>query len=309
MATFELSNEQKAKMEDYKQKWRHIAFELEGMNKDAVKDCVREIYEVNGHKPPDTVLFFDSPYACAAFIREQMGVPSGADLPYEFRDAIIYGTTDAYWLGFHDFAIIEVLPDVIKGASQSDRAELEKYQRTHDPYIRAAEAGSGWVFTLTDAILICQPPNAVRFDDDDNLHAVRQLAISFPDGNGQAYWRGLAVPNNWVLNPAETSAADVLGTRNADIRAAGCEIIGWNKILDDLGGEVLDVDPDPQIGSLVSVTLPEADMPTLFLKALDPSKGTDIAVPVGSDCATALQAQAQSYGVSEQIIKAKVVRT
>ena len=45
---------------------------------------------------------------------------------------------------------------------------------------------------------------------------------------------------------------------NIEQRRAACEIVGWNRILAELDAKSLDKHPDPQIGELVEVSLPDA---------------------------------------------------
>jgi hypothetical protein len=45
---------------------------------------------------------------------------------------------------------------------------------------------------------------------------------------------------------------------NAEQRRCALEILGWEKVLDAIGAETIDTDPDPEIGVLLRADLPDA---------------------------------------------------
>jgi hypothetical protein len=127
------------------------------------------------------------------------------------------------------------------------------------------------------------------------------------------YWEGVEVPEPWIMDKPTTAedmslrAAEVLSSENQELLRAGCEILGWVPVLEALGMKVLDEDPNPMFGRLVSVDLPEAP-DSRFLVA-ECGTGRTIAVPVSAEASTALEAGAMSYGVPVDLYRTLKVRT
>jgi hypothetical protein len=127
------------------------------------------------------------------------------------------------------------------------------------------------------------------------------------------YWEGVAVPAHWIENKPKTDedmaklAAEVLSSTNQEQLRAGCEILGWVPVLKSLGMKVLDEDPNPQFGQLVSVDLPNAPNSKFILATC--GTGRQIAVPADPESSTAIEAGARSYGLPVEIYRRLKVRT
>jgi len=95
---------------------------------------------------------------------------------------------------------------------------------------------------------------------------------------------------------------------NIEQRRCAAEILGWDNILDQLNPRILDEDPDPQIGTLVEVDLPDHG-PCKFLRVTEASTGRKFALYAATDSVSAIDAQAKSYGISINLIKSGFIRT
>ena len=82
--------------------------------------------------------------------------------------------------------------------------------------------------------------------------------------------------------------------RGLEQRRAAFEILGWSVIIDQLGGKTVDADPNPEIGALVQVTIPDIGKEQ-FLRVRC-GTGRDFALPVPPNMKTARQANAWTYG-------------
>ena len=98
-----------------------------------------------------------------------------------------------------------------------------------------------------------------------------------------------------------------LTTKNAEQRRAGCEILGWETILRELGAKVIDTDADPEIGQLVEVDIPEIGREK-FLR-VQCGTGRRFALPVPPTMTTALEANAWGYDIPAELMKQKEFRT
>lgn len=129
------------------------------------------------------------------------------------------------------------------------------------------------------------------------------------------FWQGTRVPEKWIENkpnPDDAAAMreraiEVLKTENQEQLRAGCEILGWVPVLESLGMKVLDEDPNPAFGKLVSVNLPGAEDSRFIVAQC--GTGRLVAVPASSEAKTAVEAGAMSYGVPVAIYQKMKVRT
>ena len=77
--------------------------------------------------------------------------------------------------------------------------------------------------------------------------------------------------------------------------------------MDEVGAEVIDVDPDPQIGQLLQVDHPQIGRER-FLRVLC-GTGRLFVIPVPPTVQTALEANAWSYQIPANLLLAKERRT
>jgi hypothetical protein len=82
----------------------------------------------------------------------------------------------------------------------------------------------------------------------------------------------------------------VFAQENAETRRAGCEIIGWDRVLPGINATLLDDDGDPQIGALYEGQIPGATKCT-FLK-VECGTGRQFVIPTAPGLKTAIEAQA-----------------
>jgi hypothetical protein len=154
-----------------------------------------------------------------------------------------------------------------------------------------------WWWPHRDFIIACERPSTISRDDRGRLHSETGNAIEFRDGWGVASWHGTTVPVDWIRNRATLDPAIALTDPSVERRRAAAEIIGWSKVLAALPHRTIDTDPDPQIGKLVSVDLPDA--PASYFLLVRCATGRDFALPVPDTMTTALEAQAWTYGLDE----------
>ena len=148
-------------------------------------------------------------------------------------------------------------------------------------------------------------PREMCFDDQDRLHSETGAAIKYADGTTSFAWHGTFVPRSWILDKENVSPETVLFHRNAETRRAGCEILGWHNILKPLYPVIIDDSGDPLIGKLVQVSIPQLGQQR-FLH-VHCGTGREFAIPVPPDSATALEAQAWTWGLStEQFLKPEI---
>ena len=140
------------------------------------------------------------------------------------------------------------------------------------PMIDAFEAGL-WLYWITPSEVICieQPSLCIV---GNRLHCENGPAVFWPNGESYYFWRGIQVPGKWIEDRANLDPAEVIRASNVEQRAAGAAICGWPKMLSVLKEKVVDTHPNPEVGSLIELSLPGLEQPGRFLKAQCPRNGT-----------------------------------
>lgn len=185
--------------------------------------------------------------------------------------------------------------------------EDEKLARVWLPILEAFEAGA-FAFFVTDAeIFVSTLPVEVKMDDQRRLHCETGPAFVWLDDVRDYYWHGTNVPQEWIADKKKLTAKKAITWKNVEQRRAACEIVGWENALAELNAKVIDQDEDPKIGTLVEVDIPEIGREK-FLRVLC-GTGRRFALPVPPDMTTALEANAWTYGVDTQVLRALEFRT
>ena len=332
-----LTVEQKADLAVARDEWLRIGLSTERIDRERAKVAVARMYESAGLAPPSTYVFLANPLQGAigahllaqvwAQVGDQVGAQVGAQVwdqvwaqvvaqvvaqvgdqvVAQVRDQVgdqvrdqvgdqvgaqvgraSYGSHDAAWIGFY--------------------AYFRKHFGLAERITGMAEVAQscGWVWPFANAAIITDRPTAIRFDAERRLHCETGPAIEY-DGFTVHAWRGTRVPAEWIDDRATLSAADVLAHENTEVRRAGCEILGWDRIIDQLGGTVICADADPQIGTLVEVTLPD-NGPARFLR-VQCGTGRTFALCVPNHVTTPIEAQAALHGLSVDDFTPPTLRT
>jgi len=101
-------------------------------------------------------------------------------------------------------------------------------------------------------------PEFIKMDEDNQPHCDNGPSHRWRDGWELFHWHGTAIHGEWVKGEFPP-LSELLNWPNVDQRRAGCEMIGWDKVLEasELNPVVLDQD-EPYIGTLIQVDLPDA---------------------------------------------------
>lgn len=164
---------------------------------------------------------------------------------------------------------------------------LEECNRI-DPLMKLAE-NSGWVRCWTNLAILTERHSLLNRDEDHQLHCPTGPAISWPSGFAVYAWHGTRIPKEWIEEKGYLTAAMALGQENTDLRRCACEILGWKNVLKELDATVIDQHENPQIGTLLSVNMPDAPG-SRFLRVLC-GTGDTHALPVPNTIETATAAQ------------------
>jgi len=179
------------------------------------------------------------------------------------------------------------------------------YDSNIEEYKLAKSAGYYWAFEKL--AIICERPKLIKLDDQNRLHNPDGPSISYGPLFELYSWHGVTIPKEWILDKTFLTAEIALKTVNIEQRRAACEILGWNKIVKGLKGKVIDKHPNPQVGELIEVHIPDIGKEK-FLRVLC-GTGREFALPVPPEMKTALQAQAWTWGLNEETFSIPEIRT
>jgi hypothetical protein len=177
--------------------------------------------------------------------------------------------------------------------------KLPQHEAYH--YWEQAAIHGGFRVLHPDFCIVSDFPEFIRVDENNEPHCENGPSHRWRDGWSLYHWHGQAVPAHWIEDRNNIDPTEVLNTENTEQRRAGCEIIGWDKIIDRLGGRIIDTDSDPEIGQLIECDLPDAPN-TRFVKVRC-ATGRTFALCCDSNAKTALEAQAGLMGVDADIYR------
>lgn len=186
------------------------------------------------------------------------------------------------------------------------KLDLPVYEKWR--HYEAAAVHGSWRWMHPEFCIVSDRPCVLRLDDQNLPHCADGPSHEWRDGWKLYYWHGVRVPDHWIANTASVSAGEVLREQNVEVRRAGCEILGWSKILKDLNARIIDTDADPEIGTLVEVDLPDLSVPSRFLRVRC-GTGREFAVCVPPTTTTALGAQAWMVGMNTNEFQTPEIRT
>jgi hypothetical protein len=180
--------------------------------------------------------------------------------------------------------------------------EFEKYA-----FWEQAAIHGGFRVMHPEFCMVSNFPEFIRTDDRNLPHCEDGPSHRWRDGWALYYWHGISVPAEWIEHKEHLTAKTALTWPNIEQRRAACEILGWERILQELKAKVLDKDEDPMIGELVEVALPDLGKQK-FLRVVC-GTGRKFAIPMPPDIKTALEGNAWTYAVDTQVIEALSART
>ena len=199
----------------------------------------------------------------------------------------LYGTQDLYWIAWGRFA-------------QYIGVDIEKETQEKLNIMENISTQCEWWWPYESICFVSEKPIEINWNEDRLLHAENKPAVLYSDGYSIYSWRGINVPKKWIEGEGLT-AKEALTWDNIEQRRAACEILGWDTILDELDAKTIEQDNDPQIGELIEVEIPDIGKER-FLRVTC-GTGRRFALPVPPDMKTALQANAWTYNIPEDLFK------
>jgi hypothetical protein len=263
----ELTPEQWKRCEEVKEEVLQIAFGGGRINEERLKKGLERAYALFDKKLPKVVIV-DSPKAAIDYL-----------VDYD-ASTMLYGSQELYWIAFYKF-----MEEI---GVEYDKELSEKLDILHQ-----ISTECEWWFPYEDVVVVSQRPTEVHLNENSVLHNQTGPAVLYADGFSIYSWNGVSVPEEWIENPESLDAHTILTWENTEQRRVGCEIIGWNKILNSLDATIINKDDDPKIGTLYQAEF-EGNQEK-FLQVLC-GTGRTFVLPVPPTMTTALEANAWTFG-------------
>lgn len=148
----------------------------------------------------------------------------------------------------------------------------------------AFEAGLGYIINLNSLIIGIALPKICE-DDNSLIHNEEGPAITWKDEK-QYFWHGTKIEAEWIEDKDNLDPSLTLKHDNQEMRRILSEIIGWEKIVNHVGGKTLQEDP---YGILIETnSLNDGDDKARFVKVEDGThKNKFYFLRVDKDCETA----------------------
>jgi len=267
---FKLTPAQQARMKPHVEEWVARALECRPADRAVAERGIRAYYRVAGLAEPASIEWVSSPFEAVAkyeYVRKNWS-------------AYIGGAVWALW-------------PAATGIFYRDVCGLDV---PAEPLQAAIDVTECWWFWPFDTIAIaCDRFAQVNLDDQGRLHNDKGPVLTWRDGHKHYAWHGTSIPANWIEDRASLTPSVALEQTNVELRRIACEILGWDNVLRSLPHKVLAEDPDPAIGTLVSIDLPDAP-DTRYVRALC-GTGRIVYYRVSREAKTPLEACAMSYGI------------
>ena len=319
-ATGGITPEEKARLDEHTKVWIARAMRTEPIDPDKIGPAIKGIYAAAGLKEPRVViapspLVMAFAYGAATAIWHGRGATASAtrsatrsatysatasaerhaeyacrDIAGEFGIQCARNWHQVYqggnmWAGFD--AYLTAMRDVI-GLRLPE----------HEAYACWEQAAihGGFRVMHSEFCIVSDFPEFIRVDANNEPHCETGPSHRWRDGWELYHWHGVRVPGHWIMSPENVDPAEILSTREVEVRAAGISIVGMARMLDRLDHRIIDSDPDPLHGDLISVTIPDLPEPVLYLSAHCPRNGT-ICEAVPNNITSVIGAQAWRVGI------------
>ena len=287
-----LTQRQITVMPEWFEKWVAVGLSTEPADFDAAERALRACYRAANLAEPKVVLRMGSPLAAClggaygawmlgsqvrdqvwsqvrdqvesqvrSQVWSQVGSQVGSQVRFQVRDQVwsqvgsqVWPQVGSQhrggnlWAGWYSY--VSFLRDVCGWENKSLTAFA------HDEQLAV---NCSWQWYHHDIAAITDRPKILRRDIEGRLHCETGPALAYRDGWVIHCWHGVVIPAEWIEQRDKLTPKMALTWTNVEQRRVACEILGWDKVLDEpsLNPRIIDRD-EPYIGTLISVDLPDA---------------------------------------------------
>lgn len=162
----------------------------------------------------------------------------------------------------------------------------------------------GYAAACSDFVLMIDNPIECKLDDRSRLHCENGPAVSWLCGDAEYFWHGVLTTQTAIMCPDKLAPEMVMAEKNAEGRRVLLNRMGWIRMLEDAGAELID-SATCQLSStperLYRMLLDWRSY-TIF-RVFDPSTGREYAMEVPAAVETCEEAQRFiSHGLQDYIV-------
>jgi uncharacterized protein DUF6745 len=117
------------------------------------------------------------------------------------------------------------------------REPMEKLVRVWRPIVDAALNGL-FLYWITDREIICVTRPSI-FAASGRVHRRNGPAVVWASGERAWFWHGVEVPQWFVERPERITAIQIRNYPNLEVRRYMVELVGMERLINELGGELL----------------------------------------------------------------------
>ena len=328
-----LTKEQEARFPEFVQYGINLVMCTDRSDRQASEKALIEHYIACGLKEPKQIIWLDSPYAVWNSVRNSVSnsvrnsvwnsvrnsVSNSVSnsvrnsVSNSVRNSVRNSVSNSVWNSVRN----SVWNSVSNSAGAYYDADMNAWLLAWDQYglslpnsaftFMKVNENVFYYYPTEDIIYVSDRPTKIHINEAGLLHCENGKALEFSDGTGISSWNGQTIPDEWVTGKPP-NAKQALLWENMDQRSAACEIIGWDKLEEVLGSITIDKDPNPMIGTLKEMDIPDSGKDR-FIDVMC-GTGRRFFLPCPREAQTAREAQSLIHGgIPSEILFNCVERT
>jgi len=281
----DLTKEMEKRVPEMIEKWTAVGMSTARADRPKAEDAIRAAYAAAELAAPKDFIWEESPVAgarTAARLATGDDDPTPEEVAGQLSNAC-YGSHDAAFLSFYDF-FEPILPDVIKPLHG----------------LMQVAQHCGWWWGFDDTVVVTERPVEIHVNDEGRLHSPDGPAILYGDGFSVYAWNGTRIPADFLEKTDEITAKEVVAEGNQEFKRILVEIIGWDRIISELGAKKVQMDDYGALYVLEDYALDDGEEVAKFVRVSDPSTDRKYMLRVPPDTKTARGGVAWTFDIAEE---------
>lgn len=322
----ELTPEQEAQLAVYVEKWRKIGLSTEPANRPEAEKGVKLAYELAGLKPPQKIIWFDSPYEMHTnmttenFVRISVEDLIGASINnwvFSFVGHQVHvKIANMIWNPLV-LSVGKSVGGIVRGSLLNSIGSVkDSLYGNHDAHwlgvcdylynelslvnqtkilhgLWRVSQNASWWLPCKEICFISERHTILNLDNEDRPHCNDGIAIGYPDGWGVYAWHGVSVPEDVIMRPHDITPDKIMNEENAEVSRVMIERYGQDNFIRNGGFTKMQSD---DYGDLYRVEFDNGDEPIVAVHVQDASTDRDYFLYMPPHIQTAHEGVAWTFG-------------